>query len=132
MRHNRALIVSVPLALLATGSIATAQTAEERRLFEPMFDATLEQLNRTTEDIEETEAELAQATDLVSGCGLLEEDIAHLEHADKLLGDLENYADRLNRRDQLEAVQAQQEVVGETLEMRQGDFDRMCQDLPES
>lgn len=131
MHLNRAVFAGFSAMMLVAAPAAIAQTSADREMYEPMFDAALEQLNRKNEQIAESEAELGQATDLVQGCALLEQNVGHLSDADELLTEMHGYADRLRRRDQREAIEAQQAAVQEALEMRQGDIERMCQDLPE-
>ena len=132
MRPFRALFVPACLALLATGQAAQAQTEAERQMYEPMFDLALQKLEKERNAVSEVEAELQKESDLVRGCGLLNQSLLHLRQADELLGELKSYAQQLRRRSQIEAVEAQQASTRETIALREGDIERMCQDLPQS
>lgn len=131
MHLNRAVFAGFSAIMLGAAPAATAQTSADRDMYEPMFDAALEQLNRKNEHIAASETELSQATELVQGCALLEQNVGHLREADELLTEMHGYADRLRRRDQRESVEARQAALRETLALREGDIERMCQDLPE-
>ena len=132
MRSFHMLFVPASLAFLAAAPAAIAQTQAERQMFEPMFDLALQKLNDEQEALDQVEMQLQGETDLVRGCGLLDRSLAHLRRSDELLSELEGYADRLRRRSQLEAVQAQQTTTRQTIALREGDIQRMCRELPES
>jgi hypothetical protein len=133
MRRHPALLV--PLALLACPlgtSPAVAQNQADQTMYLQLYDSALRDLEKETSAVAALQAQLEKETDVVHGCGLLNESLTHLKASDKLLDNIETYTDKLRRGKDNRAAKAQRAAVAENIKLKEGDIARLCANLPPS
>lgn len=118
------------IVMLLSGPPATAQTDADRTQYLPRYDIALRDLQKEVNAIAELQTQLEKETDLVGGCGLLNDSLAHLKAADKLLTDIEFYTDKLRMGKENRAAKSQHARVTEDIGLKEGDIARLCADVP--
>lgn len=133
MRRLPALLAPLAsLAVLVCTPPVVAQSQTDQTMYLPLYDIALRDLQKETNAIAEVQGKLEKETDLVRGCGLLNESLAHLKASDKLLTDIELYTDKLRRGKENRAAKAQHAGVMEDIKLKEGDIARLCANLPPS
>lgn len=120
----------IAFVLLIPGPPLAAQTDAERTQYQPRYDIARRDLQREVNAVAELQSQLEKETDLVRGCGLLNQSLTHLKAADKLLTDIETFTDRLRLGNDHEAAERQHASVREDIKLKEGDIARLCADLP--
>jgi hypothetical protein len=131
MRKRLTLIVPISLAVLCTAGPVMGQSRATRDVFLPRYNANLEQLEKELEAIAELQSSLEQETDLIRGCGTLNDSLAHHKTAETLLVEMEDYAKKMRMDRERKASQEQLDTIQADIELKEGDIERMCSNLPE-
>lgn len=125
MRRYLALPI-VSLCVLLAGPPAFAQTSQERTMYEPMQGDAIREYKMESEVMDGLRTKLSGETDLVKGCGLLDQNVAQLKKLEKVLDNLVLYDTKLRQVKERKAAEAQRTAVQEEITLRQGDITRLC------
>jgi hypothetical protein len=114
-------------ALPVIGALVVATPAlAQREVFEPQFAADYKQLEEETEQIISLQHELEGVTDVVRGCELLRDSLGHMQEAERLLVNLEDYAVRLSWRRQRDDARHRLELIRDDIKLKEGDIATYC------
>lgn len=124
--HLAAAQPLIALAIVLAGQPAAAQTAAERSQYEPLQGFAIEEYQKENKVLTGLREQLGKETDLVRGCGLLRDNVTHLEALDKILSNLVLYATKLRQNKERKIAEGQQTATREEIALRKGDIEKLC------
>jgi len=125
-RYLASAVPFVSLAVLVASLPAAAQTSQERSQYEPMQGAAIREYQKEEAVVNDLRQKLGKETDLTRGCGLLRDNVTHLEALDKILSNLVLYATKLRQNKERKVAETQQAATRDEIALRKGDIEKLC------
>jgi len=127
---RRLNILILPLAALGLLVAVEPAAAQRDVALAAEYNFSAAEYNKEAELLVGLDKQIGGVTDLVKGCGLLDEKLTHLKLAEDLLGRMERSAKDLKRRKENESAANLRKNTLTAIDVTQADITRLCSSLP--